>query len=200
MSGQNERRGRRLVGRARMWLVVAVLAVHGVVASAQGTSNAKQDAAERSLGADMGDGAAADSNAGSCGRRRTRQRTGNHGASIGGSCAPDDSGGSCDPDDSGRDPADRARECDGDAVIDASGAPQAAGPPFRVTTLANQTVRMILRTSIGGRRARVKLSNAFGSTPVTIGAAHLARRAAGSAIVPESDRPPRRLPARHRSR
>jgi lysophospholipase L1-like esterase len=48
---------------------------------------------------------------------------------------------------------------------------------------------MILRTSIGGRRARVKLSNAFGSTPVTIGAAHVARRGAESAIVPESDRP-----------
>src|SRR5215203_4083333 len=65
----------------------------------------------------------------------------------------------------------------------------ATGPPFRVTTLANQTVRMILRTSIGGRRARVKLSNAFGSTPVTVGAAHLARRATESSIVPDSDRP-----------
>jgi lysophospholipase L1-like esterase len=66
---------------------------------------------------------------------------------------------------------------------------QTGGPPFRVTTLANQTVRMILRTSIGGRRARVKLSNAFGSAPVTVGAAHLARRATESAIVPDSDRP-----------
>src|SRR5262245_16308302 len=37
-----------------------------------------------------------------------------------------------------------------------------AGSMFRVTALSNQTVRMILRTSIGGRRARVKLSNAFG--------------------------------------
>ena len=42
---------------------------------------------------------------------------------------------------------------------------------------------MILRTSIGGRRARVKLSNAFGSTPVVVGAAHLARRGTGAAIV-----------------
>jgi lysophospholipase L1-like esterase len=63
------------------------------------------------------------------------------------------------------------------------------GPVFRVTTLTNQTVRMILRTSIGGHRARVRLSNAFGSAPVVVGAAHLARRATGSSIVPESDRP-----------
>jgi lysophospholipase L1-like esterase len=47
---------------------------------------------------------------------------------------------------------------------------------------------MILRTSIGGRRARVKLSNAFGSKPVTVGAAHLARRATDSSIDPASDR------------
>ena len=62
------------------------------------------------------------------------------------------------------------------------------GPPFRVTTIANQTVRMILRTSIGGRRARVRLSNAFGSDPVIVGAAHIARRAADSSIVAASDR------------
>jgi lysophospholipase L1-like esterase len=75
-----------------------------------------------------------------------------------------------------------------------STAAQAAGPgrggqPFRVTALANQTVRMIVRTTIGGRRVRVKLSNAFGASAVTVGAAHLATRATGSAIVPASDRP-----------
>ncbi len=64
-----------------------------------------------------------------------------------------------------------------------------AGAVFRVTTLSNQTVRMILRTSIGGRRARVKLSNAFGSAPVLVGSAHLARRATGSSIAPGTDRP-----------
>ncbi len=63
-----------------------------------------------------------------------------------------------------------------------------AAAVFRVTALSNQTVRMILRTSIGGRRARVKLSNAFGSTPVLVGAAHLAKRGTGSAIAPDSDR------------
>ena len=64
-----------------------------------------------------------------------------------------------------------------------------AGSMFRVTALSNQTVRMILRTSIGGRRARVRLSNAFGSAPVLVGAAHVAKRGTGSAIVPGSDRP-----------
>jgi lysophospholipase L1-like esterase len=68
-------------------------------------------------------------------------------------------------------------------------APGGGQTVFRVTTLTNQTVRMILRTSIGGRRARVRLSNAFGSAPVVVGAAHLARRATGPSIVPDSDRP-----------
>lgn len=63
-----------------------------------------------------------------------------------------------------------------------------AGAVFRVATLSNQTVRMVVRTSIGGRRARVKLSNAFGSTPVIVGSAHIARRATGSSITPGTDR------------
>jgi len=63
-----------------------------------------------------------------------------------------------------------------------------AGAAFRVTTFSNQTVRMIVRTSIGGRRARVKLSNAFGSAPVLVGAAHLAKRGTGAAIVAGTDR------------
>jgi lysophospholipase L1-like esterase len=47
---------------------------------------------------------------------------------------------------------------------------------------------MILRTSIGGRRVRVKLSNAFNGTPTQIGAAHIAVRDTGSTIVAGSDR------------
>jgi lysophospholipase L1-like esterase len=62
--------------------------------------------------------------------------------------------------------------------------PQAIG----ARGLNNQTVRMIVRTSIGGRRLRVRLSNAFGNTPVAVGTAHLAIRAKESAIVPGSDR------------
>ena len=66
--------------------------------------------------------------------------------------------------------------------------PPPAGPAG-LQTVNNQTIRMIVRTSIGGKRARVKLSHAFGTTAVTVGAAHLAKRGDGSAIVPDSDRP-----------
>jgi lysophospholipase L1-like esterase len=52
----------------------------------------------------------------------------------------------------------------------------------------DQTVRMIVHTSIGGRRARVTLSNAFGNAPLTIGAAHVALRGKESAIAGGSDR------------
>jgi lysophospholipase L1-like esterase len=52
----------------------------------------------------------------------------------------------------------------------------------------NQTVRMIVHTTIGGSRARVRLSNEYGAAPLAIGAAHIALRSSGSAIVPASDR------------
>jgi len=67
-------------------------------------------------------------------------------------------------------------------------APSTTPPPFRVTTLNNQTVRMILRTSIGGRRVRVKLSNAFGLAAVTIGSVHVARRGSDAGIAAGTDR------------
>ncbi len=47
---------------------------------------------------------------------------------------------------------------------------------------------MIAHTSIGGRRVRIELSNAFGSMPLVIGAAHVAMRDKESGIVPASDR------------
>jgi lysophospholipase L1-like esterase len=52
---------------------------------------------------------------------------------------------------------------------------------------SDQTIRMVVRTSIGGSRARVQLSNAFGATPLKIGAAHVALHDKESAIVPGSD-------------
>src|ERR1039458_4041456 len=52
----------------------------------------------------------------------------------------------------------------------------------------NQTVRMVVRTSIGGQRLRIKVENAFNSAPVTIGAAHIALRAKDSEIVAGSGR------------
>ena len=52
----------------------------------------------------------------------------------------------------------------------------------------NQTVRLIVHTSIGGKRLRVRLSNELGGTPLSLGAVHVALRAAGAGIVPGSDR------------
>src|SRR5215470_1223926 len=51
----------------------------------------------------------------------------------------------------------------------------------------NQTIRLIVHTSAGGKRVRVRLSNAFGEQPLHIGAAHIARRTTGAEIDPASD-------------
>src|SRR5580658_2857041 len=64
----------------------------------------------------------------------------------------------------------------------------AAPAPAQASTFNNQTVRMIVHTSIGGSRVRIELSNAYGTGPLTIGAAHVALRAKESAIVTGSDR------------
>ena len=64
-------------------------------------------------------------------------------------------------------------------------APAFAPPP----PINNATLRMVVRTSIGGRRVRIQLSNAFGTAPLTVGAAHIALREKGSASVAGSDRP-----------
>lgn len=53
----------------------------------------------------------------------------------------------------------------------------------------NQTLRFVVRTSIGGRTARIQLSNVFGTTPLTIGSAHVALHGDGASIVPGTDRP-----------
>lgn len=68
---------------------------------------------------------------------------------------------------------------------------RAAAPPAgpAVTALHDQTVRMIVHTTLGGRSIRVQLSNAYGVAPLEIGAAHVALRSHDSEILPESDRP-----------
>src|SRR5206468_826247 len=52
----------------------------------------------------------------------------------------------------------------------------------------NQTLRMVFHASLGGSQIRVHLSNAYGASPLTIGAAHVALRSTDSGIVPASDR------------
>ena len=58
----------------------------------------------------------------------------------------------------------------------------------QLSTFDNQTLRQIVRVSLGGERVRVVLSNAFGTEPLVVGAAHIALRADEAAIVPASDR------------
>lgn len=56
--------------------------------------------------------------------------------------------------------------------------------------LTDATLRQVVRLSIGGTRLRVVLSNAFGTAPLTIDAAHIARAGApgSAAIVAGTDR------------
>jgi len=56
------------------------------------------------------------------------------------------------------------------------------------TISPDQTVRMIVHTSIGGNKVRIELANAFGKEPVVIGGAHIAIRTTGSSIDAKSDR------------
>jgi lysophospholipase L1-like esterase len=52
----------------------------------------------------------------------------------------------------------------------------------------NQTIRHIVHTSVGGRKARVRLSNAFGFLPLRVGAASVAVRRADASIHPGTSR------------
>jgi len=58
----------------------------------------------------------------------------------------------------------------------------------QLPTFNNQTVRQVVRVSLGGDRVRVVLSNAFGTAPLKVGAAHIALRSNEAAIAPASDR------------
>ena len=63
--------------------------------------------------------------------------------------------------------------------------PEASNLP---ASLADQTVRMVAHVSLGGRRARVELSNMLNAQPLEIGAAHLATAKARGEIVEGTDR------------
>jgi len=54
--------------------------------------------------------------------------------------------------------------------------------------IENQTIRMVVRPTLGGERLRIRFSNGFGTTAVAIGAAHVALLSKGAQILPESDR------------
>jgi lysophospholipase L1-like esterase len=59
---------------------------------------------------------------------------------------------------------------------------------FFPTDFNNQTLRMVVHTSVGGDRLRVRLSNTFGSQPLVITATHVGTRGAGAALVMGTDR------------
>ena len=63
----------------------------------------------------------------------------------------------------------------------------APAPAEGVVGFNNHTLRMNPRISIGGDRLRVRISNAYGSRPLPIGAARIALRDKGPATVPGSD-------------
>jgi lysophospholipase L1-like esterase len=65
------------------------------------------------------------------------------------------------------------------------------GPPLpaNTQTFTDQTLRLIVHTSVAGNRVRIRLSNEMGSTALRIGAAHIAVRAGGADIAPGTDRP-----------
>ena len=63
-----------------------------------------------------------------------------------------------------------------------SAVPDTAGPVVNA-----QTVRQIVRVSVGGSQVRIRLSNLFGNVPITLGPAHIALHASGADTVPGSD-------------
>jgi lysophospholipase L1-like esterase len=71
----------------------------------------------------------------------------------------------------------------------AAGGGRAGFTPPAPLNFTNQTLRQIVHVSLGGDRLRVVLSNAFGTVPLEIGAAHVALRDKDAAIQVKSDRP-----------
>jgi lysophospholipase L1-like esterase len=69
-----------------------------------------------------------------------------------------------------------ARPVDGDTTPDASR-----------SSFTNQSFRMIVTPNLGGSQVRVRLSNRFGSGPVTFTSVHVARRVAGATVDAGSD-------------
>jgi lysophospholipase L1-like esterase len=60
--------------------------------------------------------------------------------------------------------------------------------PQALQTYANQSLRLIVHTSVGGTKVRIRISNTYGDTPLVIGGAHIALRTAAAEIDPRSDR------------
>jgi lysophospholipase L1-like esterase len=64
----------------------------------------------------------------------------------------------------------------------------AAPAPAEGAAFGNHTLRLMPRVSLGGDTIRVRVSNAYGTRPLRIGAARVALRGTGAAIVAGTDR------------
>jgi lysophospholipase L1-like esterase len=60
--------------------------------------------------------------------------------------------------------------------------------PGHIQSFRNQTLRLIVHTTAGGTKVRIKISNTFGDHPLFVGGAHIARRTNAAEIDPTSDR------------
>jgi lysophospholipase L1-like esterase len=69
-----------------------------------------------------------------------------------------------------------------------TGPPPPSPIPAFPMSFRDETVRMIARVSVGGRRVRLTLSNALGMKPLRVGAMHAALRERESSIAAGSDR------------
>ncbi|WP_427890700.1 SGNH/GDSL hydrolase family protein [Kribbella sp. GL6] len=72
----------------------------------------------------------------------------------------------------------------GDAVVTTWG----AADDIAGGTLNDTTVRNILRTSVGGKDLRIRISNANGDQPLVTDSAYVGRQATGAGVVPGSSR------------
>src|SRR5262249_10289656 len=63
-----------------------------------------------------------------------------------------------------------------------------AGPFPATPSFADQTVRQIVRLSVGGQRVRLRVSNEYGTKPVTIGAARVALADGTDKVLAKSER------------
>ena len=66
-----------------------------------------------------------------------------------------------------------------------STSPQGVAAPIQIN---GQTVRQIVHTSLGGERVRVRFSNAYGTSGLVIGSAHVAISTGGATISSSTDR------------
>jgi lysophospholipase L1-like esterase len=82
-------------------------------------------------------------------------------------------------------PAEAAGPCAATWVTAWQAAPQAAQTDDGLT---GSTLRMIVHPQVAGERVRVRLSNAYGSTPLEVGAVSAAGSAGGAELVPGSER------------